>query len=69
MYLQPEVRYDGVSVIGASEDEDLHGRVVCFMLVVLKISIPVIRTQPITKLSTLLIIDIVEDIILQILNM
>ena len=64
MYLQPELRYDGATMVGASVDGDLYGSVVCFMLTFLKRSVPVvIRALPITKLTSIALIEIVEDII------
>ena len=64
MYLSPELRYDGASIIDTSEEEELYSSVVCFMLVFLKKSIPlVIRALPITRISAVLLIEVVEDII------
>lgn len=62
MYLQPEARYDGVSVVGVSEENELYTSVVCFMLVSLKNPNPVvIRAMPVTKLSGKLLLIGVQD--------
>ena len=62
MYLQPEARYDGVSIVGVSEEKELYTSVVCFMLVSLKKPNPiVIRALPVTKLNGNLLAKAVHD--------
>ena len=62
MYLQPEARYDGISITGVSEEKELYTSVVCFMVVSLMTPNPVvIRTVPITKLCGKLLLTAVQD--------